>query len=58
VGNPAEETYCYPNNEILCSLRFLSTPRQLMLITRSIDFFDDYLKKKERENLTRERGRV
>jgi len=31
VGNPAEETYCYPNNEILCSLRILSTPSQLML---------------------------
>jgi len=33
VGNPAEETYCYPNNEILCSPPFLSTPRRLMLIT-------------------------
>jgi len=25
VGNPAEETYCYPNNEILLFLGFLST---------------------------------
>src|SRR5579862_1597216 len=33
VGNPAEETYCYPNNEILGPRAFLSTPRQLMLIT-------------------------
>jgi hypothetical protein len=32
VGNPAEETYCYPNNEILCPSPFLSTPRAMMLI--------------------------
>jgi hypothetical protein len=32
VGNPAEETYCHPNNEILCPLPFLSIPGQLMLI--------------------------
>jgi hypothetical protein len=31
VGNPAEETYCHPNNEILCPPPFLSIPRQLML---------------------------
>ena len=31
VGNPAEETYCYPNNQILCSPQFLSIPRPLLL---------------------------
>jgi hypothetical protein len=31
VGNPAEETYCYPNIQILCSPQFLSIPRQMML---------------------------
>src|SRR5579871_5815400 len=31
VGNPAEETYCYPNNEILGPRQFLSTPRARML---------------------------
>src|SRR6185437_16384175 len=39
VGNPAEETYCYPNNQILCSPPFLSTPRQLMLTTLMHSFF-------------------
>ncbi len=33
VGNPAEETYCYPNNEIVCPRQFLSTPSLLMLIS-------------------------
>jgi hypothetical protein len=33
VGNPAEETYCYPNNEILCPPPFLSTPYTIKLIT-------------------------
>ena len=32
VGNPAEETYCHPNNQILCPPLFLSTPRRLMLV--------------------------
>jgi hypothetical protein len=33
VGNPAEETYCYPNKEIVCPWQILSTPSLLMLIT-------------------------
>jgi hypothetical protein len=31
VGNPAEETYCHPNTQILCPRRFLSIPRQRVL---------------------------
>ena len=39
VGNPAEETYCHPNNEILCPPQILSTPRQLMLTKLMHSFF-------------------
>src|SRR5213592_3476990 len=39
VGNPAEETYCYPNIQILCSPQFLSIPRQLMLSKLMHAFF-------------------
>ena len=46
MGNPAEETYCYPNIQILCSLPFLSIPRQLMLTPLMHRFFHDFIYEK------------